>query len=205
MPAPIIKIYDRPNIQTEKCLGYGMVRKCKASKLQMELEDSFLPVGDGRDMFDQFKQLDFNYKGNTAFNPSMFENFNSFRVKASGTINIGSDFFDIWFFLYDASGTALGSVRNNYGNGHHLLNNNHLQDWFLDVEITYFLREGKHNFIVSGNYTHSNDVHPRKLDVSLVSIMGGIYDITENKLYFDFKVLNTETCQIKDFSVDFVE
>lgn len=206
MPAiPIITIFDRPNIQTEKCFGYTIVRKCKASKLYMNNEDSTMFIEDGGFLFQRFKDLDFNYKGDTNFNAKVLENFNTFRVKASGTIEITNQNFNLWFVLFDPDGNPVGFVRNNYGNGHVTLNNDHRADWFLDVEITFYRNEGGYNFIVSGYYTHSNDNHPRKLDVAQVPIMGEILNVTEPELYFDFRVVETSGCQIKDFSVDFVE
>ena len=206
MAPPIKKIIDRPTVQTEKCLGYDMVRKCKASSFLMGLFDNVLPVQNGRNLFQQFVDLGHNYKGDTNFKTNMLEDFNSFRIKSSGTIYLDAGVFNLWFQLYDlATFNVIGNAKSNYGDDHSLSNNNVQTDWFLDVEVTYYRKEGLNNLIVNGSFTHSNDHHNEKKDLSLVPIMGQIENFYHTDVFFDFTVLGTDSCFVKDFSVDFIE
>lgn len=211
MPQTTINVYDRNTIETEKVKGWEMCRVFKASVLNSAPDaDEIIPISTGANYIQEFTQtLTSNYKGTNEFDLSKLNDFNSFHITAQGAISLDGQKFQIGFKLLDDSYTNIDVVTPNYGNGHEVYNHpgGYWVDWYLDIEVTYYKNAGGyHSLIINGNYKHSNDFHPPKIDVSLVPICGIIDNISQNKVYFDLYSVNIPSnCYLKQINIDFVE
>jgi hypothetical protein len=218
MPTPTtINVYDRPTYQTEKVKGWDTVRVFKGSSLvsNPNATDMIFEASQGGNLIQQFLNANSNYKGTNRFDLSKLENFDSFRIKANGlmnTLSVSSPKLVFAFSIFDSSYTELSNVKVNYGNRIGPGNTDIWLDWYLDIEVTFFLVDdnNSYNFIVNGNFSYSqdNDVN-RRGDVRLVPFCGQILNFSgTSDIFMDFNVFElnfTNPLYIKQISIDFVE
>ncbi len=207
MPQTTINVYDRNTIQTEKVKGWEMCRVFKGTTLTSEYDTSYISVANETRLIEKFTQdIASNYKGTNTFDLSKLNNFNSFRITAQGVMELDGTAFELAFQLLDDSSTLIEQINPNYSDGHPIANHTgNWVDWYLDIEVTYYRNDANdHSIIINGNYTHSNDFHPEKVNVSLVSICGNI-DTSQNNVKFDLFARNTSTFYLKQVNIDFVE
>jgi hypothetical protein len=209
MPQQIIYVYDRPTYQTEKVKGWDVVRMFKGSGLTSEPSGGFITVSEGTNIIETFTQtLASNYKGTNLIDLTKLENFDSFRITANGLYRDQSWFnFDLKFF--DDSYSIIDEIRSNYGTKLNSPGNGIYLDWYLDIELTFFIDDvGNYNFVINGNYSISVDVDDaRRSDVRLIPFNGQTSLGTNNKIYIDLSPYNGGGSDyiIKSVNIDFVE
>jgi hypothetical protein len=218
MPITVINVYDRPTYQTEKVKGWDVVRVFKGSSLVSNSNntDMIFDATEGDYIIQQFLIANSNYKGTNLFELTKLENFDGFRIKANGLLNPNS--FDsksqlkIGFSILDETySTALGVVEFNYGDKINFQPLDYWKDWYLDIEVTFFIDTDNscYSFVVNGNFSFQRDINnTERLDVSLVPFCGNIPNITDNKVAIDLRSSETNFINplyIKQVSIDFVE
>lgn len=215
MPQQIINVYDRPTYQTEKVKGWDVVRMFKASGLTSEENGGFFAVADGDDIIKTFTQTyNSNYKGTNYIDLSKLENFDSIRLRMNGLFFDSSSggWFNFFLRIFDSSYTEIQKITSNYGyklDGN-TTGTNISQDWYLDIELTFFIDDsGNYNFVVNGNYSISlgQDVYTRD-NVSLIPFNGKLnFSSSNQKVYVDLTPWNGigTSYVIKSVSMDFVE
>jgi hypothetical protein len=225
MPTTVINVYDRPTYQTEKVKGWDTVRVFKGSSLVSNANntDMIFEASEGENLIQQFlspslPNVASNYKGTNFFELTKLENFDSFRIKANGLLNPDCKesapktrlAIDFSIFSEDYS-SLLGAVRSNYGTLINIPSSSYWIDWYLDIEVTFFIdpNDNSYNFIVNGNFSFSRDAADNeRLNVSLVPFCGLISGITDNKSVMDFNIAISNLINplyIKQVSIDFVE
>ena len=221
MPAgTTINVYDRPTYQTEKVKGWDVVRVFKGSSLVSNPNDTdmIFDVYQGEYFIQQFLSAGSNYKGTNLFDLTKLENFDSFRIKANGLFNpnraaMGKTQLIIGLSILDENySTLLGTVESNYGNNLDFQASlDFWIDWYLDIEVTFFIDPDNSNysFIVNGNFSFQIDTNSNtRTDVSLAPLCGTIPNITDNKVVMDLKIAqldSTNPIYIKQVSIDFIE
>jgi hypothetical protein len=218
MPAvTTINVYDRPTYQTEKVKGWDTVRVFKGSSLVSNRTDTdmIFSAVEGDYLIQKFLNAGSNYKGTNRFDLTKLENFDSFRLKANGIFNpltggVRSR-FKMGFCILDNGYSELVNQEFNYGDSLGFMPfNNYWTDWYLDIEVTFFIDENdnSYNFIVNGNFSVQKDTNPNdRLDVSLVPFCG-LLTTTTNDIVMDFKINLmdfTDSLYIKQINIDFVE
>jgi hypothetical protein len=211
MPAQqTINVYDRPTYQTEKVKGWDVVRIFKASQLESLPNDSgIFNVAEGNNIIYEFISVEAsNYKGTNLINISKLENFDSFRIKMNGVFNDNSGWFNFKLGVFDISHSEIQSIISNYnenllhGGGPHKW-----RDWYLDIEMTFFINDnGEYNFVVNGNYSVSKDSRTdRRQSVDLIPFNGLLtFSNANNEVFIDLQP-NGNTFNIKSINIDFVE
>lgn len=204
MPQTSISINKRPNVQTEKVGGWNILNIFKACALYFSGTYIFIPSG--KRIIEAFINAGSNMKGKNLIYPRSLENFNSFRFKANGTVLCDGSYFDLWFTLRDINYDEIANVQNDYGNGHKTNPINVTVDWYLDLEITYFLNDDqKHVFLVNGKYIHNSEGPLSQMAVSCVPISGEI-ETDQNRIFLDVTSFNdSNSVYIKDINIDFIE
>lgn len=204
MSQTTIDIKKRPNVQTEKVGGWNILNIFKACALYFS--GTYIQINSGKRIIETFLQAGINYKGKNLISLSTLENFNSFRIKASGKVFCNGDYFDLWFTLRDQNYDEIAKVNNDYGNGHKTNGTRVESDWFLDLEVTYFFNDNlKHVLLVNGKYIYNSEGPTSQGSVVCVPISGEI-ETEEDKVHIDVTSFNSsETVFIKQVSIDFVE
>jgi hypothetical protein len=207
MPTATINVIDRPTYQTQKVKGWDVVRMFKGSSLIASGGD--IDVAEGSNIIQNFTQtLASNYKGTNLIDLSKLENFDSFRITANGLFYDENWFnFDLKFF--DTSYTLIDKIRSNYGQKLGTPNNGIYLDWYLGIELTFFIDDsGNYNFVVNGNYSISLDSNnDTRSDVRLIPFNGQMNLGTNNQIYIDLSPHNGNGSSylIKSVNIDFVE
>ena len=210
MPQQIINVYDRPTYQTEKVKGWDVVRVFKGSGLTSESNGGYIQVSNGTNIIQTFTQtLASNYKGTNLIDLTKLENFDSFRITANGLF-YDKDWFNFELNFLDTSYDLIDKIRSNYNDKlTSIPNNNIYLDWYLDIELTFFIDDaGYYNFVVNGNHiTQVDDNYSRRGDVRLIPFNGHIYLGTNSQIYIDLSPYNGGGSNyiIKSVNIDFVE
>lgn len=218
MPTTVINVYDRPTYQTEKVKGWDVVRVFKGSSLVSNSKptDMIFDVYEEDFIIQQFLNASSNYKGTNFLNLAKLESFDSLRIKANGLLNpdCSSSKAQLainFSVLNEDYSNLLGAVPFNYGSSIDFSPNDYWIDWYLDIEVTFFIdtNDNSYNFIVNGNFSFSRDAADNeRLNVSLVPFCGLISGITDSKSVMDFKIASSNLINplyIKQVSIDFVE
>jgi hypothetical protein len=209
MPTTTINVIDRPTYQTQKVKGWDVVRIFKASSLNSNISTGDIEVSEGTNIIQTFTQtLQSNYKGTNLIDLTKLENFDSFRITANGLI-YDKDWFNFELKFFDTSYTLIDKIRSNYSATLGVRNNNIYRDWYLDIELTFFINDsGDYNFVVNGNYSISLDPdNDGRRDVRLIPFNGQMDLGTNNQIYIDLTPWNGGGSDyiIKSVNIDFVE
>lgn len=208
-----INVFDRPTYQTEKVKGWDVVRMFKATALTSENNNSFFSVNQGDYIIQSFiSTYNSNYKGTNQIDLSKIENFDSIRIKMNGLFRdeLGS-WFNFFLSVCDTSYNLINSKGSNYDTKLDGLPYYDIyQDWYLDVELTFFIDDiGYYNVVFNGNYSISfNNDNKKRGDVRLIPFCGEMnLGNTPQKIYIDFSPWNggNNPYFIKSVSMDFVE
>lgn len=209
MPTTTINVLDRPTYRTQKVKGWDVVRMFKASDLVSYIDSGNIEVSDGSNIIQNFTQtLASNYKGTNLIDLTKLENFDSFRITANGLYKDENWFnFDLKFF--DTSYILIDKIRSNYSAKLSTDGTDELLDWYLDIELTFFIdNSGNYNFVVNGNYSISLDTaFGRRAAVRLIPFNGQMGLGTNNQIYIDLSPWNGSGSNyiIKSVNIDFVE
>ena len=209
MPTTVINVYDRPTYQTEKVKGFDIVRMFKASALNSDINSGNITVANGSNIIQTFTQtLQSNYKGTNLIDLTKLENFDSFRITANGLF-YDEDWFNFKLKFFDTSYTFIQEIESNYGSQLQSDEQNIWRDWYLDIELTFFINEdGDYNFVLNGNYIISLDSSTTtRADVRLIPFNGQENLGTETQIYIDLSPYNGGASNyiIKSVNIDFVE
>ena len=210
MPTTTINVKDRPTYQTQKVKGWDVVRMFKASGLNSNIDTGYIEVDEDSNIIQTFTQtLASNYKGTNLIDLTKLENFDSFRITANGLFKDQNWFnFDLNFL--DTSYTLINTIRSNYNDKlSNIPNNGVWFDWYLDIELTFFIDDsGDYNFVVNGNYSIAFTPQvERRSDVRLIPFNGQMNLGTNNQIYIDLSPYNGGGSNyiIKSVNIDFVE
>ena len=208
MPQSTLIINQRPRIETDKIAGWETLRICKASSLFNSSGSSPYQIANGDYIFKTFKDVwQSNYKGRNYFPFSKFKQFCTFNIKSSGVVYCDGGHFNLWLCLLDGNYNLEGNIKSNYANDHYLQNTGDWVDWFLDVNITYYIdNQGTNCFAVNGYYTHPNHSILNHNDNSSVIPISGEFVTTNNKILFDIRnICQNNTTYIKEFTIDYTD
>jgi len=213
MPQQIINVYDRPTYQTEKVKGWDVVRMLKASALSSDQNGGQFVVSEGDYIIRNFTQnYGTNYKGTNLIDLSKLENFNSIRLRMNGLVPDGTGgWFNFRLGLYDTSYNVASEIDSNYGYKLDLPNYSTSYDWYMDIELTFYVDDnGYYNFVVNGNYSASlNDNPSKRSNVNLAPFQGILSIPPTNQPHFIDLTPNYggsgQPYIIKSVSMDFVE
>lgn len=209
MPQNLINVYDRHTYQTEKVKGFDIVRMFKASALNSDISSGSITVADGSNIIQTFTQtLQSNYKGTNLIDLTKLENFDSFRITANGLF-YDEDWFNFELKFFDTSYTFIQGIDSNYGSQLQSDEQAIWRDWYLDIELTFFINDdGDYNFVLNGNYIISLDSSTiTRADVRLIPFNGQANLGTNNQIYIDLSPYNGGASNyiIKSVNIDFVE
>lgn len=213
MPQQQIYVYDRPTYQTEKVKGWDVVRMFKATGLDSGTTGGFFGVAQGDYIIQTFiSTYNSNYKGTNEIDLSKIENFDSIRIKMNGLfLDEPGAWFNFVLGIRDTSYNLIGIRESNYSvKLRGLPNNSVWQDWYLDVELTFFIDDnGGCNVVFNGNYSISVEAdNAKRSDVRLIPFCGEMnLGFPNQKVYIDFSPWNGGNSPyfIKSVSMDFVE
>jgi hypothetical protein len=201
-------INQRPKVNTEKIAGWETLRTCKASSLYNLNGSSPYQIQDGDYIFKTFRDVwQSNYKGSNYFPFGSFNQFCSFNIKSSGVVYCDGGVFNLWLCFLDDNYNLEENIKSNYANDHSLHNSNSWVDWFLDINITYYIdNNGSNCFSVNGYFTHANDSIGNYNDNSSLVPISGEFFTTNNNILFDIRnICQNNTTYIKEFTIDYTE
>lgn len=211
MPAQqTINVLDRPTYETEKVKGWDIVRIFKASQLESLPNGSGnFNVAEGNNIIYEFISVEAsNYKGTNLINISKLENFDSFRIKMNGIFFDNVGWFNFKLGVFDIYHSEIQSIISNYNeNLVHSGGTHKWRDWYLDIEMTFFINDnGEYNFVVNGNYSVSKDSRTdRRQSVDLIPFNGLLtFSNANNEVFIDLQP-NGNDFNIKSINIDFVE